>query len=234
MTMDPVGSLSQGDSISMNSPLSGRVIQISPMAPDRGVLAQSAKILRDGGLVVAPTETRYGLLARADSPEALANLYSVKERPANLTTAVFFADLSELRHRCELSGAAERLAEHFLPGPLTLVCEAKEPTRRLVHPPAINSGIIGVRISPARVIVELLKLVDFPLTATSANLSGRPDVTTVAEIDGQLNEGVDLYLDSGPLSGPTSTVVDVTGPELKVLREGAIPTSELEKVFAGK
>jgi tRNA threonylcarbamoyl adenosine modification protein (Sua5/YciO/YrdC/YwlC family) len=93
----------------------------------------------------------------------------------------------------------------------------------------VVDGKIGLRWSSSPVIDGLLRRLECPLTATSANISGRPDPESVEEIVSQFGDRVDLYLDAGPLTGPTSTVVDCSGEKPKILRDGAIPRAEIER-----
>ena len=201
------------------------VLKIDPVEPDDTALERAAACIRQGGLVVAPTETRYGLLARADRQDVLEKLYRVKNRDLNKPTAVLVREIAELSRYGAMSPAAERLAKEFLPGPLTLVLEATEAW----PPPRVVEGKIGLRFSSAPLVSALLGRLDMAVTATSANISGRPDHDSVEGIASELKDQVDLYLDGGALTGPTSTVVDCSGPHPRLLREGAITREEIAR-----
>jgi L-threonylcarbamoyladenylate synthase len=201
------------------APMTSRpVIAIDYDVPQEEALAKAVSILRTGGLVVAPTETRYGLLARADFAPALGAVYGVKGRPTSLPTAVFARSAANIWEYGRQTPIAIALAARFLPGPLTLVLEAicglKEPV--------VHEGRIGLRYSPAPVIDRIVASVDFPITATSANISGSGDLETVADIAAALASGVDLFLDCGRLASMPSTVVDCSGSSPYIVREGAI------------
>lgn len=204
----------------MNSP---RIEVVDYSAPDKAVVARVAAVLNDGGLAVAPTETRYGLLARADRGDAVSRLYNVKGRPVTMPTAIFARDIDEVAEYGKLTAVARRLAEKFLPGPLTLVLKAN----REMGEPLVVDGKIGIRVSSAPFIEMLLKQVTFPVTATSANPSGEDDYDTVEEIARAFGGKVDLYIDVGVLDNPVSTVVDATGDTAVILREGAISGSDV-------
>ncbi|UCD62666.1 MAG: threonylcarbamoyl-AMP synthase [Candidatus Zixiibacteriota bacterium] len=204
----------------MNSP---RIEVVDFTNPDPALVSRVASLLEEGRLVVAPTETRYGLMARADRPETLNRLYNVKGRPAEMPTAIFAADIEAVWSYGKATSAARRIAEKFLPGPLTLVLEA----RRDLGSPIVVDGKIGVRVSSAPFITMLLGEVVFPVTATSANLSGGDDIDTIEEIARVFGGKVDLYLDSGTLDNPVSTVVDAGSDSPVVLREGAIPADSI-------
>lgn len=173
--------------------------------------------------MVAPTETRYGLLTRGDSREALERLFSAKGRPQSMPTSIFARNRDEIERFGEMTRISERLMERFLPGPLTLVVRAAGTW----EPQVVMNERIGIRWSPSEVISGLLAMTDFPLTATSANLSGTADAETVPEIASAFGEAVNLYLDGGPLKGITSTVVECSGERPVILREGAISRQQI-------
>lgn len=201
--------------------------KINPHDPDQAILKDAAKILKEGGLIVAPTETRYGLLGRVDSDDALARLFDAKGRQDNLPTAVFVADIEAIRNLAELSPAAQKLANKFLPGPLTLLL----PALLAEQEGLVQNGKIGIRVSPSPVIEKLVRLVGLPFSATSANLSGHEQPSDTESIIAQLGDSVALYLDAGPLDNQSTTVVDCTTKSPTILREGAIAREELERLF---
>ncbi len=178
--------------------------------------------------MVAPTETRYGLLARADRQAPLERVYRVKKRSLNQATAILVRSREELAILGVLTPAARRLSTAFLPGPLTLVLTARQDW----PPPRVVDGKIGLRLSSSPVIEGLLSRLDFPLTATSANISGQADPDGVEEIVSQFGDLVDLYLDAGPLTGLTSTVVDCSVDPAEILREGAVARKDIESLLS--
>lgn len=198
--------------------------RIDPSDVPEAVVSQAVEILRDGGLVVSPTETRYGILARADRRDVLEKVYSAKGRDVNKPTSL----LVEMPHEVGMLGKINRpaglLIKAFLPGPLTLVV----PSLKQWFPPAVVDGKVGVRCSPMPLVGALARAVDVSLTATSANLAGSGDFDTVDEIEKAFGDQIDLYIDAGPLTGPTSTVVDCSTEEPVILREGAIERGRIE------
>jgi L-threonylcarbamoyladenylate synthase len=205
------------------------ISKIELLAPDSALLDEAADLVATGRLVVAPTETRYGLLARADSPEALNRVFEAKGRAPLQATSIFVANLDEAERYSELTPTARALAQHYLPGPLTLVLRARTAGPESV----VVNGKIGLRWSKSSVIAGLLSRVNFPITATSANRSGSPDLATAAEIAEVFGNQVSLYLDGGRLENATSTVVDATDREIRILREGAISAMEIVDVLSG-
>ncbi|MEA3296528.1 MAG: L-threonylcarbamoyladenylate synthase [candidate division Zixibacteria bacterium] len=202
---------------------------ILPDAPDPTVIDMAVEILRKGGIVVAPTETRYGLLACANDNRAIKCVYKVKDRSVDQPTAIFVDNVASMDVIGRMTPAARLLATRYLPGPLTLVVKAVIDRGA----PLVVDGRIGLRVSPAPIVKKLLERTGFPLTATSANLSGRGDAGKVIEIAEMFGNNVDLYLDGGELFVPSSTVVDCTGDTVRVLRDGAIPKTEIMSVLRG-
>ncbi len=186
----------------------------------------TAEILNKGGLVVAPTETRYGLIARTDDVCAMERLFDLKKRDLTVPTAVFVRSRREIGLIGEENDFSRKLADRFLPGPLTLVLKA----RLAEHPPVVVEGKVGMRYSSSPVIRNILEQIDGNLSATSANLSGKAEPQTVSEIAALFGGEVALYLDAGPLNSPVSTVVDCSsGKDYHILRSGAIPAEEISR-----
>ncbi|MEK7774550.1 MAG: L-threonylcarbamoyladenylate synthase [Candidatus Zixiibacteriota bacterium] len=202
------------------------VITVDIARPNSRAIARAVTALSDGLLVVAPTETRYGLLARADSPDALDRMMAAKQRPVSMPVAVFAPSVHRIPQLAILNRQGKALAEKFLPGPLTLVLE----NRSKLAPPCVQHKKIGIRVSPSKVISGILEQVTFPVTATSANLSGEGDAETIDDIVIALRDSVAIYLDGGPLTNTVSTVVDCTVDPVLILREGAISRFDIESV----
>jgi len=176
-------------------------------------------------VVVAPTETRYGMLARSDRQAGLERVYHLKNRPLTQPTAIMVPSPFDLPRYGIMTLEAERLSAAFLPGPLTLVLRAVPDW----PPPRVVDGRIGLRCSSSPLVAALLAVVRCDLTATSANRTGEADLPDVKEIAALFGDGIDLYLDGGELTGPTSTVVDCSRPGVRILREGPIPTSDINR-----
>jgi len=192
--------------------------KIDPHRPDRDLVARAGRILLDGGLVVAPTETRYGLLGRIDRTETVDRIFRMKKRPPTMPTSVFVVSREEIGRLGETNRYSEKLADNFLPGPLTLILRDKSG----YPPPIVVDGKIGLRLSSSEIIAALLETTRINLTATSANLSGQREPETISGIADSFGTKIDLYLDSGALKSLTSTVVDCSGGECRILRQGAV------------
>lgn len=206
------------------------VCSIDLRHPAPEIIQRASDALSKGELIVAPTETRYGLLARGDSDEAIGRVFDAKGRAPLQPTALFVRDENHLRELGEVTKSAEILMRRWLPGPLTLVLRSRVPW----GPPRVADGFIGIRWSNSPVISELLRLVAFPITATSANRSGSGDLDTVEQIRAVLGDSVALYLDGGTLNGPASTVVKCDGDRVTVLRIGGISAESIHLELKAK
>lgn len=208
-----------------------RVLKVNPHSPEPEVIEAAREVLARDGLVVMPTETVYGLAARALSSAAIVRVFIVKKRARSQPLTVQIASPQMLLLVCaDVSAAVRRLVKRFMPGPLTLVL-----TGSGLLPAALSagSGKVGVRIPSHPVALAVLKAIAEPLVVTSANLSGRTATTSAEAALRQLEGKVDLVLDAGPCElGRESTVLDMTVSPPRVLREGAISWSRLEAVLA--
>jgi L-threonylcarbamoyladenylate synthase len=195
-------------------------------------VAAAVTALRAGRLVVLPTDMVYGLAADGESEPAARALYAAKGRDAIQPTAVLFASVDVLVERVPgLPANAVEAARALLPGPFTLILE--NPTRRYAWLNPQRPNAIGVRIpavtGAARAVLEALGAV----VATSANLPGGVDPRRVEDVPPEIVVAVDVVLDGGELPGTPSTVVDLTGPEPGVLREGAVPAADVLERLRG-
>jgi L-threonylcarbamoyladenylate synthase len=183
------------------------------LKPTRAWLTRAAQLLRGGGVIAFPTDTVYGLGAAADDEVARRRIYRIKGRPVGLPLILMVAAESQLEGFVHVDSRAEAILRRWWPGPLTLILHAK------------GGGTLGVRIPQHKVALELLRAAG-PLMTTSANLHGGDPAMTAAQA-GALT-GIAAVIDGGAAPGGTvSTVLDLTGPEPHVLREGAITAPEL-------
>lgn len=185
-----------------------------------------------GEPVILPTDTVYGLCASTSGPEPAARLYALKGRELSKPSALIAADLAALL-AClpELHGRVEAVARALLPGPYTFV--VPNPARRFPWLTGEAPAAIGVRVpdlpAPTRAVLDAVGCV----VATSANLAGGPDPRCVEEIPSELRDRVGAVVDVGELPGTPSTVIDLTGAEPRVVREGAVSEHvALEQVAA--
>jgi len=204
-------------------------MKVDPHVPEDRSLVLAAEVIQAGGVVVYPTETVYGLGANAWNRDAVKRIQAIKRRPENKPVLVIVhSDESVRRLTVAISGAAEALMSAFWPGPLTLVFRA---ARDVPEELTLGTGTIGIRIPSLPLCLRLAELCGLPITSTSANAAGAPVPPTVAEIESALAPGVDLFLDAGVLPArPPSTVVDVSGPIPRLLRQGAVPKERIAMI----
>ncbi|HUQ23751.1 MAG TPA: L-threonylcarbamoyladenylate synthase [Gaiellaceae bacterium] len=190
----------------------------------------AVEAIRAGRLAIIPTDTVYGLVTTAHSEDAVRKLYRAKGRNDVQPTAIVAAGL-ELLFEClpELGGRAESIARALLPGPFTLILP--NPTRCFPWLTGTNADAIGVRVPEVAGPGGQVLAAVGAIAATSANLPGGPDPHTLDQVPEELR-AVAALVDGGRLPGTPSTVIDFTGPEPIVLREGAAPAAEALRAVA--
>jgi L-threonylcarbamoyladenylate synthase len=197
-------------------------------AHDSGAIARAADCIRAGGTVAVPTETVYGLAARADRDDAVAAIYRTKGRPDFNPLIVHVADLVGAEHLAHFDATARALADAFWPGPLTLVAPRRADAGLSA---AVCAGLptIALRCPAHPVMRALIAASELPLAAPSANRSGGVSPTSAAHVVASLGDRVDLILDGGPCArGIESTIVAIR-PEggWTLLRPGPIARAEI-------
>lgn len=199
------------------------------VAADAAGVALAAAALRAGQLVVFPTETVYGLGANALDAQALRAVYAAKGRPADNPLIVHCVDTAACRRLAAAwPQAAQSLADAFWPGPLTLVLPRARPDTDAV---AGALATVALRVPAHPVARQILAAAGVPVAAPSANRSGRPSPTRVADARADLGDAVAVYVDGGPTDvGLESTVVSLATAQPTMLRLGGIPLAELERV----
>lgn len=204
-----------------------KIQAIDPNSPDLQILRHAAEIITNGGLVVFPTRCLYGLAADALNPEAVSKVFRIKCRPSAKPILVLIKSLESLHPIVrKIPPLARNLMTEFWPGNLTIILSARQGLSKALTG---DTGKIGVRLPGHPVALALTRLLDNPITGTSANLSGQPGVDDIKNLNPAILNKVDLVLDAGSLSGGTgSTVVDVTCNKCRILREGTVSS---EKIF---
>ena len=200
-----------------------------PSATRAEQISVAVAALKHGEAIAFPTETVYGLGADALNVAAVEKIYRLKGRDPTNPIPLLVADCAMLDVLVtEIPPLAERLITEFWPGPLTVVL----PARRDIPAPLVNcSGGVGMRISSQPTATELVQRLGRPLTATSANPSGKPPAHTVEEARNYFAADIAAFVDGGPLVSKTgSTVVAISRDKINIIRDGEIPRSELEKI----
>ena len=193
----------------------------------REILERAGKILAEGGLVVFPTETVYGLGANATDDTAAARIYAAKGRPSDNPLIVHIAEPQEADAIAITGEAYYRLARHFMPGPLTVILPVRD-----TIPKPVTAGLdtVAVRCPSHPVARALIDAAGVPIAAPSANLSGSPSPTTGPHVRDDMDGRVDMILDGGPCAfGLESTIVKVEDDgSLLLLRPGAVTKEDIE------
>jgi L-threonylcarbamoyladenylate synthase len=183
---------------------------------------------REGGLVAIPTETVYGLAADATNGQAIARIYALKSRPQFNPLIVHVADVRAAIRYVEWNDMAERLAEAFWPGPLTLVLKRRARSR-ISELVSAGGDTLAVRVPAHPVALQLLQAFNGAIAAPSANRSGRVSPTTAQHVRDEFGADAPLIIDGGPCEvGLESTVLDISGEAPVLLRAGAITRQMLE------
>lgn len=204
-------------------------VKVHAEKPASNVIEDAGDLIRQGGLVVYPTESAYALGCNALDEDAVKRVFEAKHRHIGTPLPIIVSDLEMWRTCAFLDRRAERLIHDFLPGPLTIALKKKP-----IVPDALNPRAIAARISSYPVAQALVEKAGVPITATSANTSGNSPHYTVRQVMKDLVGRVNLVLDAGRLARrQLSTIVDFTlGPTPRVTRVGAIPEEAISKVLA--
>jgi L-threonylcarbamoyladenylate synthase len=205
---------------------------IDPENPSAEVINLAATVLRDGGVIVFPTETVYGIGALADSKFGPHEIFEVKVRPTNLPIPLLVETEDALdTWGVDVPECAHRLAKAFWPGAITIVVKA---SARVPKDFVAPDGTIGLRSPDHEVVRELLQAAGGPIFATSANTHGNPAPGSFDDVEPRIIANADLSLDGGETKHQlASTVVICTGGEPEVVREGSISTDDVMAVAKG-
>ena len=194
-------------------------------------IEEVATVLKNDGVISVPTDTVYGICARINSSKAYLKLVSVKNRPSTKSFPVMCSDIEQIKSIATLDDKALKLIKAFMPGPLTLVLNKKPETFSYIN----NAGTretdeLAIRMAPTPFLKELIKEVGSPLFLTSANKSGDDVCKSLDEIEIECPTLDGMVL--GDVSfGEASTIVDLTGNDIKIQRHGPIKEEQIMKVL---
>ncbi|MDA1208753.1 MAG: L-threonylcarbamoyladenylate synthase [bacterium] len=193
------------------------------------IITEAVRILESGGIVAHATETCYGLACDLSNPAAVAKLFALKQRPEHMPVSALFESVDQTKQYIEWNDPAQKLADEYLPGPLTIILRAKDNTLK-VKPATRNPTMprlrgagpqpatIGIRISSHPTAQTLVKAFGKPISTTSANIHGQPNTYSIEQIQAQ---GLipDFIIDSGELPKmPSSKVIDLSEGKERILR----------------
>jgi len=195
-----------------------KIFAVDSRHPDQNIILKAAEILNNGGLVVFPTETVYGIAVKFGDRNIENKLYQVKNRNPKKPFTIHISDMSFIKKLgCFIPDEAKKLIEKYWPGPLTLVLPLRS-----------KPGKLGFRVPDHPVALALIEAVGGGVLASSANISTQKSSVTVHQAYEQVADKIDLYLDAGKTGyGKDSTVVDFSGDSPVILREGALKSSDI-------
>lgn len=200
-----------------------KILKFDPLNPSEDYLQEAGDVLRDGGLVIIPTETVYGIAANLLNKKTIEKLYEIKKRPKDKPFSLIIGKKEDIEAYAQnIPVAAYKLADKFWPGPLTLILQGKD------------NQTVGLRMPDNPVALRLISLTGLPIACPSANLSGEPAAVDFQEAIKGFGGLVDLAIDAGRTKlAAESSIVDLTLEPLKVIREKALK-KELIEAVAGK
>jgi len=192
----------------------------------------ASEILKSGGVVIYPTDTLYGIGANAFDDDAVAKIYKIKKQDRNKPISVIVKDIKMARKIACIDSRVEKMVSNIWPGPITVVLRKKDIISDILTG---NSETVAIRISDNEFISALVKKIDFPITATSANISGEKNLLKSNEIVEKFKKAKfmpDLFINTGDIKNPTaSTIIDLTTGIPKILRVGIVGREEIKKFF---
>lgn len=192
------------------------------------MLDQAAELIKQGKIVVFPTETVYGIGTNGLDEKAVKKLYEVKQRPLNKPITLLVSNMEMVESVAkDITETEYKIMEKFFPGPLTIILKKKE-----IVPDIVTSGqdTVGVRMPSGEIARKLIEKAGVPLATPSANITGQPSGTDLQEIEKNFKEKVDFYIDGGECEiGLASTIVQVVEGRIQILRQGSITLEDINQ-----
>jgi L-threonylcarbamoyladenylate synthase len=190
-----------------------KLVRADPESPDWSIITEIVDVLDEGGVIVYPTDTVYGIGCILE-PQPVARVYSIKKRSSDMPLSVAFSSLEMVRHYTDLTAEQEEYIKKHVTEPYTFIVLKKN------IPDYVTAGnpTVGVRIPASKICEKIINTIGQPITTTSANISGRPTPAGIEEASLDVLENVDLVVDAGPCrTGTPSTIIDLT-KDGKILR----------------
>lgn len=200
-----------------------KTIKISLKNPSLKAIKTAAKIIKNGGMVIYPTDTIYGIGANALDRDAVEKVYEAKDRPEAKPLSIVVRDIAMARKFCSIGKLGEEILDCLLPGPFTLIFPVRKKTRKSAKIFTASHGTLSIRIPDSKITSLLSKELGIPFTATSANISGLPGSGDIKKVLSQMankKDRIDLVMDAGVLpSRKPSVVIDLTGVKPRIIRK---------------
>ena len=192
-------------------------------------LKEPAELIRNGGIVVFPTETVYGIGANALNENAIKKLYDIKKRPLNKPISLLVNSIDMIEQVAkDITKLDYALIKAFFPGPLTIILKKKDIVPNIV---TANQDTVGIRMPANEIALKLIGYVGSPIATPSANISGKPSGTNLKDIMEDFDGKVDCFIDDGPSKiGLASTIVQVVDGVPHILRQGSISEKQIKEV----
>ena len=188
-----------------------------------------AKIIKEGGIVIFPTETVYGIGTNGLNKEAIKKLYEVKQRPLNKPISLLVSNIEMVNQVAKnISKLEYKIMQNFFPGPLTIILEKKDIVPDIL---TANTNTVGIRMPSGEIARKLIEYAGIPIATPSANISGKPSGTNIKDIQKDFEGKVDYFIDNGESKlGIPSTIVRVINNEVHILRDGSISKEEINNI----
>ena len=192
-------------------------------------LKDSAQTLKNGGIVVFPTETVYGIGANIWDEVAVKRLYEVKQRPFSKPISLLVSSIDMINEVAkDITELEYALMKEFFPGPFTIILKKKDIVPNIV---TANLDTVGIRLPANEIALRLIKYAEIPIATTSSNISGKPSVTNLGDVMSEFEGKVDCFINGGPSEiGVASTIVQVIDGKVRIFRVGSISKEQIDKI----
>ncbi|NOQ51978.1 MAG: threonylcarbamoyl-AMP synthase [Desulfuromonadaceae bacterium] len=201
------------------------ILSINQENPHTRHINQVTECLRQGGVIIYPTDTTYGLGCDIFNRKGVKKIFQIKQRDSRKPFSFICTDLAEISNYAQVSNFAFKIMKRYLPGPYTFVLEA---TKIVPDSLSTKQKTVGVRIPDNRICQEIVRQLGHPLVTTSANLSGETAPQDPRQIDENMGRMVDMVIDGGISLGEASTVISLIDDQIEVLRQGRGDISWIE------
>lgn len=193
-------------------------------------LKEPAKMIKEGGIVIFPTETVYGIGTNGLNEKAVKQLYEVKQRPLNKPISLLVNSIEMIEQVAkDITDIEYELIKEFFPGPLTIILKKKDIVPNIL---TANQDTVGIRMPANKIVIKLIEYAGIPIATPSANISGRPSGTNIKDIMEDFDGKVDYFVDGGPSKiGRASTIVKIEKGIPKILRKGAISEEQIRQIL---
>ena len=185
------------------------------------------KTLKDGRLVIMPTDTIYGIIGDATNEDVINKVYEVKERPHDKPLLILVSNLSMLHELVtEIPKETEKIIKKFWPGPLTILFKKSSKVSDTL---TANSALVAIRMPNDKRLLNIMNHLNRPLISTSANISSHNAITNPNQLEEKMKEKIDLIVDEGTVNNEASTLITIVNGKIEILREGSL-TEKIRKL----